>query len=380
MRKYHQEVDELRKAGALKEALDLARYAHSQLPEHRLIQRSYGWAIYSYLKQKCRELDTELKNGGLHHRQLVEATSTRVVEVNQLCREYRSRKLMTNDLCFSLILRRLCRFDPPPLGLYGLLKWARSKGLRTEDYKEEPVDHTNEKRPILLYLLAGRLSSLVSVLDEELAPSKALQSLDVGEVASFAARVHIHAHKECIDPAHELAWGACWLSRRGGEYSEGVKWGLVLLSNAQYPPSVWWEIALCLAEEDQSYKLLKKVSPSKNALNLNHAFPCALAATHEARAQGVDEGLLANVYARAGFWAYCLGHLQQARALLTWAIKIRTQRKQKLPFDWVSFLNDLGGELVDVSSLLVQLDQQTYQQAQSWLKAQIIEDVSSIKQ
>jgi hypothetical protein len=380
LRKYHQEVDELRKTGALKEALDLARYAHSQLPEHRLLQRSYGWAIYSYLKQKCRGLEAELKKGDLHHRQLVEATSTRVVEVNQLCREYRLRKLMTNDLCFSLILRRLCHFDPPPLGLYGLLKWARSTGLRAEDYKEEPVNNTAEKRPILLYLLASRLSSLVSVLDEELAPSMALQSLDVREVASFAAKVHIHAHKECVSPPYELAWGACWLSRRGGEYSEGVKWGLVLLSNSEYPPSVWWEVALCLAEESQSYKTLKKVSLGQNVLNLNYAFPCALAATHEARTQGVDEGLLANVYARAGFWAYYLGHLQSARALLTWAIKIRTQRKQKIPFDWVSFLNDLGGELIDISSLLSELDQRTYQQAQSWLKAQIIEDVSSTKQ
>ena len=49
-RKFHIEVDERRRAGDIKGALDLARYAHGELSNHQLLKRSYAWALYSYLK------------------------------------------------------------------------------------------------------------------------------------------------------------------------------------------------------------------------------------------------------------------------------------------------------------------------------------------
>lgn len=372
MRKFHQEVDELRKSGAYKEALDLARYAYSKLPEHNLLKRSYSWAVYTYLKHKCSLLKEVIIQGDLSREQVVIATDRRVLELNQLCREYRIHKLLVKDLCFSLILRQLCKFDPPPLGLYGLVKWSRSKGLRDEDYKEEVFSHkeTSKSYPPLVHTLAIRLESLTSVIDRESTQSRTLELVNIEELAAFAAKVCMHAHDRCEPKNNDMLWRGCWLSRRGAQYENGIQWGIRILKLKNYSPSVWWEIAQCLAEESAWHSLTQSMAIKKSNPQVNHAISCALVGAHEARNLGINELDLVHLYARTALWFYRIGELISARALLTWAIQILKDHMQKIPYDWVTTLDQLGGSLNDYWPHLSAIDQQKHRQAYDWLNAQ----------
>ena len=379
MRKFHQEIDDLRKSGSFKEALDLARYAYSKLPEHKLLKRSYSWAVYNYLKYKCTVLKEALSSGELKPSQLLNATDRRVIELNQLCREYRIHKLIVKDLCFSLILKQLCKFDPPPLGLYGLLKWSKSTSLREEDYETEIFDYKDKRivQPPLVYRLARGLANLTLMIDQEPLSNPLLQSVNIVELAVFTSKVCVHAYQRCEPKRHEMLWEGCRLSRRGAEFETGIEWGVILLRQKEYPPEVWWEVAQCLAEESHWESLTKSMTIQSQNDQLSHAVSCALAGAHQARNQGLDEQNLVHVYARTAVWFSRIGDLITARALLTWAIKVLKDSPQKIPYDWVMTLDQMGGELHDYWPHLMTVDQQSYRQANDWLKGQKnIEEIS----
>ena len=190
--------------------------------------------MYSYLKHKVNSMLAELREGHHSPSDLVSANKPRVIELNRLCREYRVQRLLTSDLCFSLILRTLCRLTPPPLGLYGLLKWARSSGLRSEDYQAyEGQNLTPQNRvphPPLILVLARRMESLTLAIDQCDQDSPSLAKLQDGEVASLTAKIYLHADNSLIEDARSnigegessLLWHALWLSRRAGDYEQGL--------------------------------------------------------------------------------------------------------------------------------------------------------------
>ena len=236
MRKFHLEIDERRKSGDLKGALDLARYAHAQLPHHQLIKRSYAWALYSYLKQKISSnlpllssddwTPNRVQSKSDHLKPQLLSDHPRRREINLLCREYRRHKLPTSDLCLSLFLRQLCRIHPAPLGLYGLLKWTEITGLRSEDHI---VDPERPHAPPLIGTLALKLSSIVSLLDQERVAG--LNSrVEPEQVATLSAQLYEtlitseqHSDHNTYAWFMPSIWGACRLNRRSGRFNNGLK-------------------------------------------------------------------------------------------------------------------------------------------------------------
>jgi len=378
MRNFHLEIDERRQSGDLKGALDLARYAHAQLSQHQLIKRSYAWALYSYIKYKIINNLNELSSTALpHHDQHTTSSSPphllsdlpRRREINLLCREYRRHKLLTADLCFSLILHQLCRISPAPLGLYGLLNWAGISGLRDEDTLVNP-DHP--ERPPLIFTLAIHLSSLVNCLDQErvagltprIAPSK---------VATLAARLCDHLIQitplSCTDqPPWSIPsiWGACWLSRRAAQFQQSLIWADLLMHAGRSTPELWWEVAQSLAEEEYIPLLLthqgklttqldsslsshsehitsREVQTQTRQDRLKDALACALRSTYEARSRGISEIDLTEIYARAGYWSGLLRNYPLAQSLLWWSIEVRQRADVPSPYIWTELLIQYGG-------------------------------------
>lgn len=373
-RQFHQEIDSLRKSGACKEALDLARYAYSQMSGHRLIKRSYSWAIYSYLKLKCAQVNKALQKRELSDMDLLESKHPRVIEVNQLCREYRINKLETADLCFSLILRLLCRFSLPPLGMYGLIKWSKSLGLRDEDYRREKQENSRGSAEILLVLIASRLESLVIACDQIDPEHKVFERFEVVDLAKFAAALHAHAYEKCLDLSQkqrvDLAWTTCWLYRRSQSFTEGLNWSLKCFRANYSTPSLWWEVALCLAKDHQNNEVVQGLEKSTVSINMSSALACALHASIEAKKQGVDELQIVHLYAKVALWSYHLDYRLESRALLTIAIETIRKNKGKVPFKWVEILSELGGELADPTAKYQLFAKQASLDAKAWLDHQ----------
>lgn len=370
-RKFQHEIDSLRKSGAYKEALDLARYAHSQMSEHRLLKRSYAWAIYSYLKLKCAQVNELLNRHELSAIALIESKHPRVIEVNQLCREYRINKLSTADLCFSLLLRLLCRFELPPLGLYGLLKWSRSTGLRPEDYQVEINEKTGEKREPLLLVIAHKLEALVQACEHIDQEHPIFNKLHLKEMVEFVARLHIHSYESKLESTAQqklrLLWTACWLYRRAGLFDQALKYGLLCFKSEYTPPSLWWEYALCLAQDSHNNETIYTLDQTALSKELSSALGCALYASQQARDNGINELHLVHLYAKIAVWAYHLDYLNEARILLTIAITLTEQNKQKVPFKWVATLSELGGPIMGSINLPADFIQQGTRDAQAWL-------------
>ena len=382
-RKFHHEIDSLRKSGAYKEALDLARYAHSRMSDHRLLKRSYSWAMYSYLKLKCAQIHEALKQREFSTLALLDSQQSRVIEVNQLCREYRINKLLTADLCFSLILRLLCRFDVPPLGLYGLIKWSRSAGLRSEDYEPEALENSRVQREPLLLLLAFRLEALVEACAQIDSEHRVFEKLNVEDLATFTARLHIHTYEKTLGLSAQqktkLLWNICWLYRRGQSFSEGLKWGINCFKSNYAPPSLWWEIALCLAKDHQNNETILSLENTVISHDLSSALACALHASIEAKKNEVDELQLVHLYAKSALWTYHLNYHLEARALLTIAIDIVKQNKCKIPFKWVSTLSELGGVVASPLNIYIPFAKQASLDANSWLAHQFDDLKNTLK-
>lgn len=385
MKRSHQEVDELRKRGAFKEALDLARYAHSQTPNHRILKKSYRWALYSYLKSKISQAQEQAQQGLLTPQEIVNASQPRIIEINQLCREYRVQKLDTANLCYSLLLRSLCRLSPPPLGLYGLLKWSRSSGLRSEDYEEHEVVHKDLESsepiilPPLITLLARSLESLTIAIDQCTETSAILSSLAEGEVASLAAKVYLRAEEKLSAEAMasqnlgeaNFIWRALWLSRRAGEFEQGHVCALKLLTQANPPASTWWELALCLAMQSKIDPYVMCLDQGKRSDDLKSAYFCALNSIVQAKKSGLTDSVMIKVYACIGYWAYELGLHQEARASLTWAIELTEQLSLPVPYSWVRDLALIGGRLSHSIDIFSEMRIEMNKYVPYWLNAQL---------
>ena len=369
MRKYHQEIDQLRKTGAYKEALDLARYAFAQRPGSSVLKGSYSWAIYSYIKQKKSMVISHLKEGDLHPAQLIDASHPRVIELNQLCREYRLQKLLVNDLCFSLILRQLCQLKPAPLGLYGLLAWSRSAGLREEDYlPESHYTGRGESRPLILDL-AHSMAYLSAALDDTLTQTEAIRSLDKTALVELTANLHLHAYKKVDTAPIELLLEGCWLSRRAGLFHQGIETAISLMHIGNFSPRLWWEIALCLAEVKQvEAQSLQFSHNGHSLLHLSNAFYCGLYAVKKAISQGSEHTHFIINYAQLASWAKALKLLTEARYLLSYAIELSKQVGQPFPFKWEAVLNELGGAFDTPLVSLNMLFEKSNSQARGWLE------------
>ena len=384
MKGLHHEVDELRKSGALKEALDLARYAHSKTPKHKLLKRSYSWSVYSYLKHKVSSSLEELRQGQLTSGNLVSANKPRVIELNQLCREYRVQRLLTSDLCFSLILRTLCRLTPPPLGLYGLLKWARSAGLRSEDYQAyEGQNSTHQNtvlHPPLILLLARGMESMTVAIDQCDQNSPALAKLDDGEVASLTAKVYLHANDSLSEDARSsigegelsLLWRALWLSRRAGDHEQGLTCALELISKDRSLASTWWELAQCLARYKRvdPYKMTLKGGAHSSHNELKTSYYCALKSISLAQANGLGESKIVIVYAQAAYWAHSLGLMIESQVLLSRAIQLLESYAQPIPYSWVRDLSHLGGSSHHLNEVFEGINDEIDRYLASWLSRQ----------
>ena len=380
MRAYHKEIDELRRSGAFKEALDLARYAHGERREHRLIKRSYAWALYAYLKIKIqRALSDPADVSHLTSYRLASTTGGRDAplinehprrrEINLLCREYRVAKLAVSDLCLSLILGQLCRLSPPPLGLFGLTRWAQSSALRPEDLIS-PSEHP--QLPPLARRVTRGLTQMISYLDQERAlrePDFKLP-LDSSEIAELTLNLIHQQRTEDLshDLTHERAsrWALCELNRRAAYFDESLRWGVSLLGDTIRPhqddAELWWELAQTLAAESETPSALTfgGVAVARSLLTqgwpvytperreqLSQARALALRATHCARAQGVYEVALAEVYARIGFWSAILGETDSAQAFLWWAVEVSRRYRQPSPYSWSAMLNTYDAPSVE---------------------------------
>lgn len=405
-RSFHLEIDERRRSGDIKGALDLARYAHSQLSSHQLLKRSYGWALYAYLKHKITahsaELSsplaiTDLERHTVDHRTLI-SEQPRRREINLLCREYRRHKLPVTDLCFSLFTRQLCRIQPAPLGLYGLMKWADIDGMRTDDLVADPE---RPHEPPLLLMLADHLTSLIITLDHERVGGLTPQA-DPMKVSGLVARCYErllepispppepevepttqevvkgeafqngeqyvqkassspHEPKPDTQSRHYLMWSACWTRRRAGDYRQSLKWADRLAQLRSPTPELWWEIAQAIAEEaiipsvltslgetnERSVTSARSGDTNTSQDQLRRALSCALRAAHEARQRGVEERVFAELYARASYWASHIGDNQVAGALIWWAIELRHISQVAYPYSWRSLSQALGGKPAD---------------------------------
>ena len=378
MRKFHLEIDERRRSGDLKGALDLARYAHAQVPQHQLVKRSYAWALYSYLKHKITSSLSELSSSEwMSTRDASHVPSTHQLlsdhprrrEINLLCREYRRHKLPVDDLCLSLTLRQLCRFSPAPLGLYGLLNWAELKGLRSEDHQ---VDPEYPEQPPLTFTLAQQLCTLINHLDQERV-SGFTSRIEPTRVAKLAAQLYMSIINEDLSSEDEYTpwiisslWGACWVNRRAGHFKRGLHYACLLVQFNQETPETWWELAQIAAreahipmvlthqgkvnlqpaphppqsEDDSAWADLR--SPVRQTA-LNDAISLALRCAHEARSRGVNEVNLSEIYARAGYWSGLLRDYSLAQSLMWWSIELRRQNHLPSPYTWTELLIQYGG-------------------------------------
>ena len=350
MEKYHHKIDKLRKEGRVKEAIDLARFASAQLPSHRLIKQSYAWAVYSYLKEKGEEVQGQDRS--------------QLVKVEQLCREYRRAKLGVGELCYSLILRRLCMIKPVPLGLFHLVSWSRSQGFRSEDYLPE----SGYRDPIpLIDLIAMCLAELVTDLER----GDDLQE-NIQAIAHLSYQVQVHLLERRRETKNEqvLTWRAGWLARRAGLFDQALDL-LYSLVSADPLPEVLWEIAQCIAREASSPSQLRVIHTSEPTVSvgsdrLHLARAVALAAAHHAREKNMSEEKLAYVYARSAYWSSQCEEIDRARALMGWAIELKKQKRQVSPYAWTALLNQWGGESDHLWETLRDLNDESLRTCQQW--------------
>lgn len=367
MEQYHHKIDTLRKAGETKNAIDLARFAYSKTPNHRLLKKSYAWAIYSHLKVRSSSLVGPLSGNTL------DAEHKDVIAINALCREYRKAQLPTRDLCFSLILKRLSDLSVYILGLYELMKWGRSAGLRPEDYALE--EDSSAQLPLIISI-AERLEGFVSALDQA-SHLRTEYSYDVDEIALFTFRVHLHLFEReaPLYDLHRIHWSAGWLARRAGQFNQGIELLLSRFFSERSSPEVIWELSQCVAEEAVTPPALlwEAVVSSVTPVHFDHkerlrdARALATYSARQARGVGISELTLSDLYARVGYWSALIDEPERSRAMLSWATEVRLSAQVEYPYAWSVILDQVGGPLRDPWTILKGLDEEGEARASEWI-------------
>ena len=116
---------------------------------------------------------------------------------------------------------------------------------------------------------------------------------------------------------------------------------------------------------------MQGLEKSTVSINMSSALACALHASIEAKAQGVDELQLVHLYAKVALWSYHLDYQLESRALLTIAINTVRINAGKVPFKWVETLSELGGELNDPMGKYLPFAKQASLNAKAWLDHQL---------
>ena len=134
----HREVTRLRKAGALQEALTLARELTRGAPQDRFVTSAHGWVIWELLKR--------LKEG--YEAQRLPAAQAHA-ELYALLREYATLGVRGPDLLHSQILSVTLHFKEWGRALWFYRWWLEQGGLSTGDHERFTPEGSKRALPSL---------------------------------------------------------------------------------------------------------------------------------------------------------------------------------------------------------------------------------------